>query len=343
MHPKSTKRKKKENGKLSGRPGNQDGVHGNQNNGDSLTSSSASHENDVDEEPWECSTCTKFMSDDKDVAMECSLCTKYFCGHCINMDDDEYAAVQCLSRDDVLWLCPGCHVKTMNLKICDPNNVSKKVDILEQKFDAIVNTVNESLGQLRVELEKTKDTLVNNVEKSVESSCQKTFKEAFLGQNNDDKLTSAVVENKGVAGMMKEIITEQRQIQDKEEQMRELGQTKNIIIYKKAEKLCKDAEERKKSDREFVDKLLKQMNRADLEIKSVFRLGRFSEDKHKEGKSRPIKLVLYKSDDRDSIMRNTYLLGEGECSDPELRGIHLGYDLSEQERNDIKVKIDEAN
>ena len=84
------------------------------------------------------------------------------------------------------------------------------------------------------------------------------------------------------------------------------------------------------------------MNRADLKIKSVFRLGRFSEDKHKEGKSRPIKLVLYKSDDRDSIMRNAYLLGEGECSDPELRGIHLGYDLSEQERNDIKVKIDEA-
>ena len=238
MLPKSTKRKKKENGKLSGRPGNQDGVHGNQNNGDSLTSSSASHENNVDEEPWECTTCTKIMSDDKDVAMECSLCTKYYCGHCINMDDDEYAAMQCLSRDDVLWLCPGCHVKTMNLKICDPKNVSKKVDILEQKFDAIVNTVNESLGQLRVELEKTKDTLVNNVEKSVENSCQKTFKEAFLGQNNDDKLTSAVVENKGVAGMMKEIITEQRQIQDKEEQMREDKKDKKTSSYTKKLKNC---------------------------------------------------------------------------------------------------------
>ena len=158
---------------------------------------------------------------------------------------------------------PGCHVKTMNLKICDPNNVSKKVDILEQKFDAIVNTVNESLGQLRVELEKTKDTLVNNVEKSVASSCQKTFKEAFLGQNNDDKLTSAVVENKGVAGMMKEIITEQRQIQDKEEQMREDRQ-KNIIIYKKAEKLCKDAEERKKRNTKRANRDLSNLSCTNL-------------------------------------------------------------------------------
>ena len=279
------------------------------------------------------------MDDDNDVAMECSLCTRYFCGPCIGMTDSEYTAVQQLPSDDVLWLCADCHVKVMSIKVCNPQNVSNKVDSLEQKFEKIVNNVNTSLGQLRLELETTKKSLFQNVVKSVETSCQKFFKKAFLGHKSDDKKTLSVVQNEGVTGVMKEIIIEQRQEQEKEDRLKE-EREKNIIIYKVNETEGLPLNERKAKDETLVTKIMGQLNSSDIGVKSISRLGKFESQKHKEGKMRPIKVSFHTKECRDSVMRNAPRLAD--ASDPEIKNIHLGYDLSQNERDTVKAKIEEA-
>ena len=82
------------------------------------------------------------------------------------------------------------------------------------------------------------------------------------------------------------------------------------------------------------------MNRDDIEVKGIMRLGKFDLDSHKDGKCRPIKLVLYNKGDRDSVMRNAFKLGETDKDD--LKNIKLGYDLSLTERSETKAKIDGA-
>ena len=135
------------------------------------------------------------------------------------------------------------------------------------------------------------------------------------------------------------MINSLRGAQQKEENMKE-EREKNVIIYKHPEIEGISLEERRNNDKTFVKALLKELNRDDIEVKGIMRLGKFDSGSHKDGKCRPIKLVLYSKGDRDSVMRNAFKLGETDKDD--LKNIKLGYDLSQTERSEIKAKIDEA-
>jgi hypothetical protein len=69
-------------------------------------------------------------------------------------------------------------------------------------------------------------------------------------------------------------------------------------------------------------------------------LGKFSSEKHKEGKTRPIKVILHTKECRDKVMRNLYKLGESDSII--IKKAQLGYDLNEEERDEVKKKLEEA-
>ena len=115
----------------------------------------------------------------------------------------------------------------------------------------------------------------------------------------------AVVENKGVTGIMKGIIIEQRQEQEKQDRLKE-EREKNIIIYKVHETEGTPFNDRKAKDETLVAKIMYQLNRGDINVKSISRLGKFDPQKHKEGKTRPIKVSFHTKECRDSVMRKRH-------------------------------------
>ena len=143
----------------------------------------------------------------------------------------------------------------------------------------------------------------------------------------------------GVTGIMKGIIIELRQEQEKEDRLKE-EREKNIIIYKVHETEGTPLNDRKVKDATLVAKIMDQLNRGAIDVKSISRLGKFDPQMHKEGKTRPIKVSFHTKECRDSVMRNASRLAD--TTDPELTHIHIGYDLSQNELDIVKAKIEEA-
>ena len=339
-----------------------------QDGGRTTRQSSSTTNEVVTDEAWECKKCSKSITGESDIAMECSICEDKYCGPCIGLSTKEYEAVKILVRDDFLWLCHSCLPKAHALNVNNdedgtdvPNEFNARLQTLEGKFDDMVQHVNASLSDFTSSLSqfpnKCFDNLSENkvaiaksvemsvektIEKSVSDACQsefrKKFSETLVGKAADTNTITRVKE-KGVTGIMEDIIIEQKNAQQKEENVKE-EREKNVIIYKHPEIEGISLEERRNNDKTFVKALLKELNREDIEVKGIMRLGKFDSDSHKDGKCRPIKLVLYSKGDRDSVMRNAFKLGETDKDD--LKNIKLGYDLSQTERSEIKAKIDEA-
>ena len=139
---------------------------------------------------------------------------------------------------------------------------------------------------------------------------------------------------------MKDIIISQRQEEEKYERDKE-EREKNIIMYRANEVKGGEPEDRKNKDKDTINKVLMAINRNDIQIKTFFRLGKFDSEKHKQGKCRPIKIMLHSKEDRDSTMRNAFKLSN--TDEETVKGIHLGYDMTLDERKAVEEKIAEAN
>ena len=91
---------------------------------------------------------------------------------------------------------------------------------------------------------------------------------------------------------MKEKIVEQRQKPENRGYV-ERREEKNIIIYKVRGMERTPFNGKKVKDQTLVTKLMDQLKRGDIDVKSMIRLGKLHPKKHKEGKTRPISLNLY--------------------------------------------------
>lgn len=113
---------------------------------------------------------------------------------------------------------------------------------------------------------------------------------------------------------------------------------KKFIIYRAKEEEGLDLETRKQNDDDIVKKILRTIEREEIQVKAVHRMGRFNGEKHAEGKRRPLKVVLLNKSDKDSVLRNSFKL-----KDSDLKEMHLGLDMTREERKLVTDKIDEAN
>ena len=227
------------------------------------------------------------------------------------------------------------------------HEIGSQIGNLEQKVNKMVNDIKTKLREFETsinsnidnkitgnkeEIEKTVATCTANASEALKA----TFSETLLGE---EKQNEDIVKEVGVTGMMKYIIVKQRQEQIQEELEREERQ-KNIIIYKAVEQEGTPFEERKKHDKQLVENILREIERPEIEVKTVVRLGRFDSNKHSEGKCRPLKVVLYNKECRDSIMRNRFKLNLSK--EAEMKNIRIAYDLSPEEWNAVNEKIEEA-
>ena len=242
------------------------------------------------------------------------------------MTSQEYDALQKLARDDVLWLCPGClnTVKaTKSIKAETQKTVSEFKHEIAQRFESLEKQVTQLTANL------------SNSSAEMHKEFTKTFTQVLVG----DKPTDQNVQTKGVTGMVKDILVEHSDEQCKEIREQE-EREKNIIIYRKSEIAGTDKDTRKNQDNEFVNNFLKAIDREDIEVKGVYRLGKFDEEKHNEGKCRPIKVSFHSKQNRDSVMLNLFKLKD--TTGPDLANLQVGYDLSPAERDAVAEKVREA-
>ena len=282
-------------------------------------------------EEWDCKECKTSFRSDQDKLMVCDLCLLNFCTPCINMSSTEYSALQSLKRTDVFWLCQTCVGTVRDTRA--HKSVSK--DLGKLKSD---------LSKKFVQLEEKVDSLTKKLSEAPPPPPQhnftKTFAEIMVGnKNKSDASLQNKVEEIGMQGMMENLLVKQRQ-EITRNQCEKDERDKNVIIYKKGEVEGLTMEDRKKQDTEFVQKLLGEIERQDIEVKNIFRLGQFHSDKNNEGKCRPIKLSFYNRSDRDSVMRNLFKLKE--TTDNDIKKIQVGYDLTKEEQDRVKSKIEEA-
>jgi hypothetical protein len=274
------------------------------------------------------------------------MCLEIFCLNCTNFTKQELSALNKLdSREDILWVCYRCIDSIQNLQLNNQLLVQLKQDV-ENKFNEIekviataVSTIHSSSTKIdtATNLIKSNSTSINTAVESVKKNSSenitvnmtKSFADILKG---DSECTS-------VKGVFREVITEQRKEQVKEDEAKEERQ-KNIIIYKLGEEQVMDREARYLKDKDIIQKILTHLDLEEIEPKAILRLGNFDLQKHKDGKIRPIKIILHTKECRDHIMRNLYKMSN--LQDESIKIAQLGYDLSEEERDVIKKTVDEA-
>ena len=99
-------------------------------------------------------------------------------------------------------------------------------------------------------------------------------------------------------------------------------------------------DQRREADRSTAEEILNEIDRADIEIKALFRVGRYNNEKTQEGKCRPIKVIFHSKEDQESVMRNAYKLSNSD--DENLKKVRLSQDYTKDERRLIDDKIKEA-
>ena len=286
---------------------------------------------DVNEsDAWTCNGCQVTSIDENIQMMECDLCPGRYCIPCIGLTDEEYAALQALDkREDAIWLCPGCfaNIGTMKTKHQSHEELERIKTDMNTKFE----TIEQQLSVLTKSLADSKST--QNTE------FKRCFAEVLVGEKSADQHTQTKMKEAGVAGLVKNIVFEQRKEQQKELLEKE-DREKNIVIFKSVEIEGEDLEERKKRDLTLTKKMMQEIERSDIEIKGMFRVGAFKAEENKTRKPRPLKICFHTKFDKESVMRNLYKLKES--TEAEVKDIQVGHDLSRTERDMVKDKIEEA-
>ena len=215
---------------------------------------------------------------------------------------------------------------------------SKQLNQSKLKLKKTVSEFKHEIAQRFQSLEKQVTQLIENLSNSsaeMHKEFTKTFTQVLVG----DKPTDQNVQTKGVTGMVKDILVEHSNEQCKEIRNQE-EREKNIIIYRKSEIAGTDKDTRKNQDNEFVNNFLKAIDREDIGVKGVYRIGKFDEEKHNEGKCRLIKVSFHSKQNRDSVMLNLFKLKD--TTGPDLANLQVGYDLSPAERDAVAEKVREA-
>jgi hypothetical protein len=344
---------------------------GSQNGGRKQSHSNNTNTNSDNEK---CAKCTKIMVDANEEAFSCSFCSEYCCQPCIGMTKSQLSAFQKLElRSDIMWACDKCSEIVQSLKVNTDllskirEELTTKIGNMHKDITAAVLNVSKSITNLDQSLKKSFSTSTEKVVATVAQNCQSTskklsdsvlstenkmintFAEALKKGNTEqiDKCKGAIkdaiseqVNEQAIdnMGTFKTIMQEQNKERIKEDRDKEERQ-KNIIIYKSTETEGNNRDIRIANDKQTIDSILDHLG-IQVEIKAFFRLGRFDNEKHKEGKIRPLKVLLQSKEDRDQVMRNLFKLNSSD--NPSIKETHIGYDLNENQRDIVTEKINEA-
>ena len=205
---------------------------------------------------------------------------------------------------------------------------------LDRCLETVHNSVNTSV---ETSVNSTIDRCIETVDTSITKSMAKAWSSTLFGEGefpsvDSDEWRFVTSSSKRVQKTLPQLITKSVTEASKKEQRKN-----NIILYKVPEPQDKEANDRLKSDKNIVQQLMSHLKVRGEPVK-VYRLGKYEEAKKNQG-SRPIKVEFENHEKQTEIMSNTRKMKDA----PEhLKGISLSYDLSEDQRDELKKMVNQA-
>ena len=298
---------------------------------------------------WVCNQCN-LKYDDKKLQkwVECDLCDKKYDTKCQGISDPEY---NCMSRADLLWICPTCLPEIKTLKE-GPKTLKELLHINTSLLDGIeyLKTSTHNILKQQVEMEKNRNSISEQIDTNLRTFGEK-ISEGIDGvkdavKKDIPKLWSEVAKstkignNTPVPSTIDMVHTVKKAISEiaeseKEEEVRSRG----IVIYRVPEQEGETKEARVHDDRTVVEELLDHIGCSEAEVVYAERLGQFNSERCEERKFRPIKVRLSKQEDREKILKNLYKL---RTADENIKNLSIRQDLNNAQRAELRQITDEA-
>ena len=195
---------------------------------------------------WQCKTCQKKYTKETDKVMGCEYCENYFCITCIDMSTTTYTH---FCKSSAMWFCTSCLPK-----IREAIKIEKDI---EKRFSKHY----EKLEKICQDIENKFDNKFTDVKNKVDTKCSKQEVKAIV---NDKLKTLSVKGGDGdITEMVQSTVTDmvdtkiQHKLAESEKEIADLkSRGKNIIMFKAGEPDTNLIEERVKSDKEVVGKIL---------------------------------------------------------------------------------------
>ena len=250
-----------------------------------------------------------------DTSIQCEYCEIWFHASCKNLTKEDFNTIS--STNGLHWFCPKCESKVEEKIICstslnqlkvlmETQNHELKIEIedlskIKERLDAVENKIADSLTSMKSDMEKTHESA-------------KKFSDLFkIDSTSTETVTKSIA--KQTVGEINRLTAERE------------NREKNIIIFKVAEK--ENAEERKKSDREFFDDLCDQELGLEIQtISSITRIGTYV-----SSKTRPLKVSFQNTFDKRKFLSSLYKL-KNEAS--KYKSINVQHDMTLDERAESK-------
>ena len=272
----------------------------------------------------------------------CWMCKVNFCLGCTNF---KAQALSILSRNDVMYMCPGCLPKTESIKIppgdkpvvnASLGDIGEKYDALKGEFDGLKQQVIEAM------------TGMNEVSQNLQTNLRSILTETLFGDEFPEFDPSishvqakkiAKEHNKPEPPTLQSVMHSTAVAQKKEEQQEEVEKSaarNNIMIYGMPEREVKDFDVRKKINEDLVKELFTAIDQNNIKPLKMHRIGKFNQDAESP---RPLKVYLPSVDVAINIIKSCKKL---QSADQHLKQLSVSHDLTREERSNLKSMVTEA-
>ncbi len=307
---------------------------------------------------------------------ECSLCGVWVCRSCIKFNLND---LNTINRDDIFWACQDC-LPTFKVMIQNQvkgivqnqfrtdKNTNARVSALESKMDTFttkldkiiemqVNSSSNMGEQVSAQVgtkvsEIVANTMSSNVTKALSEVSDKVSEtvgqqikstwSSVVGDNPTANVTHSPEETK--AWITKHSRKMVREI--KREEKAAETRLSNLVIYGAPEDKDASSERKRKNDKTLVDNLMNELG-LNYSPEDMYRMGKHPEDGNKEqtpenqkkNQGRILKVVFKSNDVVQTILDHARKLAH---APEELKALSLDYDMSSEEREILKSKLNES-
>ncbi len=277
----------------------------------------------ISEDSWNCNKCNKVFTKARSNIMECDLCFEHTCIKCAKLSVAEY---KLMKREDIFWVCKVCVPKMTSLIASKQEGTEDEASGLNSNSSAGIATLMEAIDKKFEKLEEKIDVKMQSYTKEVPETMKKSFAEV-VGKNKM---------NEPPAETVRKIVKNTMMEHKKDEKSRETRE-ENIIIHRVPESNSEDPEERKGADTKFFQSLCTDvLGIQEPETKNILRIGKKMDNAEKP---RPLKISMKTTIGKRKIMARLTNLKDAEAK---FKNISVVDDLTQEERKQIKAKVEEA-
>ena len=288
---------------------------------------------------WICKNCElKYDEKEEQCWLICCMCECTYDTACLGIPKCHHTTLK--KRKDAFWLCPTCHPKFRKADLTRPRDVEDVVYNRDDDIKYIRASTTELLAQqknlentIRSIEEKIKNSegmdttkMMDNMKHTIQEEVPKMWSEVV--KKSPPQQANVTVEN------IRKALTEVAN-QEKDQEIRSRG----IVVYRLAESERISAEDKKREDEEAIRELLAFIKCDEATVTHVDRLGRYDEEKIREGKYRPVKVRFSQKEERDKVLNNLHRLKNA----PEgIKVLSIRQDLNEMQRKELRDKMTQA-